>query len=155
LDWSLNLFFSSVSPHYRNRFAGYLAAEVRLELDDRLVELDRTTTMSLLAAVEAAFRIDYLQRCYQRKKDAVSRALLEIYQEKETKASLEDDILEAWKNNTIGSTKLIGDLRGAFKFRHWMAHGRYWTPKLGRKYDYTSVYSLASQALTSFPLISP
>ena len=48
--------------------------------------------MSLLAAVEAAFRIDYLQRCYQRKKDGVSRQFWEIYKEKETRASLEDEL---------------------------------------------------------------
>lgn len=109
--------------------------------------------MSLLSAVEAAFRIDYLQRCYQKKKDNVSREFWEIYKEKETRASLKDDIFEVWKNNTAGSTRLIGELRGAFKFRHWLAHGRYWTPKLGRKYDYVSVYPLVSQAMTSFPLI--
>ncbi len=153
-DGALTLFFSAASPSYRQRFAGYMLQEVREELDDRLAELDRNTTMSLLAAVEAAFRIDYLQRCYQKKKDDVSRQFLEIYKEKETRASLEDDIFEVWKNNTTGSTKLIGDLRGAFKFRHWMAHGRYWTPKLGQKYDYLSVYPLAMQALSSFPLMA-
>jgi hypothetical protein len=85
----------------------------------------------------------------------VSRQFWEIYKEKETRASLEDDIFEVWKNNTTGSTKLIGDLRGAFKFRHWMAHGRYWTPKLSQKYDYLSVYPLALQALSGFPLMAP
>ena len=31
----------------------------------------------------------------------------------------------------------------AFKYRHWLAHGRYWEPKLGRIYDYYSLYDLA------------
>jgi hypothetical protein len=154
-DGALALFFSTASPSYPVRFAGYKPNEVHEELADRLAELDRNTTMSLLAAVEAAFRIDYLHRCYQKKKDDVSRQFWEIYKEKETHASLEDEIFEVWKNNTTGSTKLISDLRGAFKFRHWIAHGRYWTPKLGQKYDYLSVYPLALQALSSFPLMAP
>ena len=152
---ALTLFFSSVSPSYSVRFTGYRPEEVRDELGERMAELDRNTTMSLLAAVEAAFRIDYLQRCYQKKKDSVSRQFRGIYKKKGTRASLEEDIFEVWRNNTTGSTKLIGDLRGAFKFRHWMAHGRYWTPKFGQKYDYLSVYPLAAQALTSFPLVAP
>lgn len=150
----LILFFSVSSPNFASRFAGYKTDEVREELGDRLAELDRNTTLSLLAAVEAAFRIDYLQRCYTRKKDNISRQFLELYKIKDTRATLEDDIFEIWKNNTIGSAKLIGDLRGAFKFRHWMAHGRYWTPKLGKQYDYFSVYPLAVQALSSFPLVT-
>lgn len=154
-DGALTLFFSMSSPSYPVRFAGYRPDEVRDELDDRLAELNRNTTMSLLAAVEAAFRIDYLQRCYQKKKDVVSRQFLEPYSQRETRVSLQDEILEIWKNATIGSAKLIGELRGAFKFRHWMAHGRYWRPKLGQKYDYLSVYPLASQALSSFPLVGP
>jgi hypothetical protein len=49
--------------------------------------------------------------------------------------------------------KLIGDLRGAFNFRHWLAHGRYWEPKLGRNYDFVTVYGLAASVLSSFPLL--
>ncbi|MEI6984917.1 MAG: hypothetical protein WCK65_02220 [Rhodospirillaceae bacterium] len=151
---ALTLFFSSVSPSYPVRFAGYKLTEVHAELADRRAELDLNTTMSLLAAVEAAFRIDYLQRCYQKKKDDVSRQFFEIYKEKATRVSLEDEIYEVWKSNTVGSTKLISDLRGAFKFRHWIAHGRYWTPKLGQKYDALSVYPLALAALSDFPLMA-
>jgi hypothetical protein len=154
IDGALTLYFSTASPSYQVRFAGYKPDEVREELGGRLAELDRTTTMTLLAAVEAAFRIDYLQRCYKKKRDSVSRQFWEIYKEKKTRASLEDEIFEVWKANTTGSTKVIGELRGAFQFRHWMAHGRYWMPKLGQKYDYLSVYSLALEALSSFPLMA-
>lgn len=68
-DGALTLFFSTASPSYPVRFAGYKRNEVHEELGDRLAELDRNTTMSLLAAVEAAFRIDYLQRCYISEKE--------------------------------------------------------------------------------------
>ena len=151
---ALKLFFSASSPSFVIRFIGYSPNDIIVELKERENEIDLSTTMTLLAAVEAAFRIDYLQRCYKRKKDAVSRDFRKLYTQKDATASFEEDILEIWKKNTSGSSQLIGDLRGAFKFRHWMAHGRYWTPKLGRQFDYLSVYPIAQQAVTSFPLMT-
>jgi hypothetical protein len=121
------------------------------ELGERLDEADLTSSLTVLASVEAAFRIDYLQSCYRRKKDPVSRAFRSIDKAKRQHASLEDDIFEAWLDNTSGIRSIVGELRGAFRFRHWLAHGRYWTPKLGRRYDFNAVYALADQTLRSFP----
>jgi len=120
-------------------------------LGERVEEADLTSSLTVLAAVEAAFRIDYLKRCYGKKKDPVSRALRGIYKKKQEKASLEDEIFEAWISNSSGTRTLIGELRGAFRFRHWLAHGRYWTAKLGRRYDFDDVFTLADQTLQSFP----
>ena len=39
--------------------------------------------------------------------------------------------------------RLISDTRSAFGYRDWLAHGRNWVPKLGRHYDFASVYNLA------------
>jgi len=36
---------------------------------------------------------------------------------------------------------LISELRSVFKFRHWLAHGRFW--QIGRKYDFQTLYLLA------------
>ena len=77
---ALRLFFSTASPSYPVRFLGYMPDEVHEELAARLAELDHNTTMTLLAAVEAAFRIDYLQRCYQKKRDIVSCQFRETLQ---------------------------------------------------------------------------
>ena len=38
--------------------------------------------MSILAALEAAFRMDFLQRCYKRQKDSLSRSFRTLYQNK-------------------------------------------------------------------------
>jgi len=123
-------------------------------LKARIRELDHTSCLSILAAIEAGFRIDYLQRNYKRKKDALSLAFRKIFKEKSRRASLEDDILNAWKDNTHGASELIGNLKGAFKYRHWLAHGRYWQPKLGRQfYDYETIYQLAETVFNSFPFI--
>lgn len=86
-------------------------------------------------------------------KDDVSRRFREIYGERGTRARL-DDMFEVWKNNAAGASEIIGELRGAFAFRHWMAHGRYWVPKHGGRYDYITVYALCAKALTAFPLLT-
>jgi hypothetical protein len=148
---SLTLYFPAASPSHLVRFVGYAGSEVTSELVERLAEADLTSSLTVLAAVEAAFRIDYLKRCYRKGKDPVSRALREIYKEKQQHASLEDEIFEAWIKNSSGGRSIIVELRGAFKFRHWLAHGRYWTPKLGRRYDFDDVFALANLTLRSFP----
>jgi hypothetical protein len=151
LESSLSLYYSPGSPSYFKRFVGYAASEVNAELQQRLNEADLTSSLTVLAAVEAAFRIDYLKRCYRKGKDPVSRAFRDIYKEKKQHASLEDDIFEVWSSKSSGAGSTIGQLRGAFKFRHWLAHGRYWTPKLGRRYDFDDVFALADLTLRSFP----
>ena len=151
LGSSLKLYFSTGSPSYLLRFDGYAATEVTEELSDRLDEADLTSSLAVLASVEAAFRIDYLQRCYRRGKDPVSRAFRNIYKAKQQQASLENEIFGTWANNSSVPRSMIGELRGAFRFRHWLAHGRYWVPKLGRRYDFNDIFALADLTLRSFP----
>lgn len=149
---SLKLYFSSENSSYKERFSCYTTEEIASELSERINELNKTSSLSLLATLEAIFRIDYLQRNYKKKKDSLSRTFRTIYATKSTKASLVDDIFEAWKNNIEGASQLISDLKGAYKYRHWLAHGRYWQPKMGRRnYDYDSVFELTETILNSFP----
>jgi hypothetical protein len=152
LESSLRLYFSSDSPSYLVRFAGYTESEVSEELRKRLDEVDLTSCLAVLASIEAAFRIDYLRRSDRRGKDPTSRAFRKIHKTKQQWASLEDDIFRAWVENFSGSRAIISELRGAFKFRHWLAHGRYWTPKLGRRYDFDDIFALADLTLHTFPL---
>ncbi len=148
---ALRLYFRPADGPYQARFAGYSLAELKDELRARLAEVDRTSALSVLSALEAAFRIDYLQRCYAKKKDGVSRAFRKIYQHKGPRPALEEDILTVWRRESTTPVRLIVALTEAFNYRHWLAHGRYWTPRLGRKYDYESVYALAQTVLSSFP----
>lgn len=149
---SLRLYFSSKNPSFNKRFLDYTFEELSIELNSRIDELGRSTSLSLLAALEAAFRLDYKERVEQRKKDRLSRSLRELYREKESKASLEEDIFNAWLENTDVKRQLIEDLKGVLKYRHWLAHGRYWTPKMGRPdYDYLEIYQLTANILNNFP----
>jgi uncharacterized protein YutE (UPF0331/DUF86 family) len=144
LDLSLRLYFSKISPTFDTRFLGYSTADVAKELAERINEIDLSSSLAVLASLEAVFRIDYLQRCYRRGRDTVSRIFREIYKEKESQARLDEDIFQTWADNSTVPRQMIGDLRGAFRFRHWLAHGRYWTPKLGRKYSFNDVFALGS-----------
>jgi hypothetical protein len=151
LQASLHLYFSDASPSFSTRFLGYWEAEVMDELGERLEETDLSSSLAILASIEAAFRIDYLQRCYRKDKQPISRYFRKVYKGKGQSASLDQDIFEAWATHNAGERFLIAELRGAFRFRHWLAHGRYWTPKFGRRFNYEDVYTLAEEALSSFP----
>lgn len=131
------------------------ADEIRVRLVDRLGENDIAACMNLLASIEARFRVDYFARCYRRLKDELSRAMRELYSRRGEKVSLEDEIFEHWKRHTSVPPRLISELRGAFRYRHWIAHGRYWVPKLGQKYDFFGISVLAQTVQSSLPFERP
>ena len=147
----LALAFSAELRHRTARYDRYSEREMAERLRERRDEVDLTSSLTVLGALEAAFRIDYRMRCERRKRDNVSRAFRAIYRTRRERASLEQEIFQAWVDNSSGVGRLIGELRGAFKFRHWLAHGRYWTPKLGRPYTFVDIYTLAELVLQSFP----
>ena len=148
---SIRNYFSPINPRYEVRFFGYTLDEIRNEMHATLEEHERNSAMNILAALEAAFRVDFLQRCYKRRKDRLSRAFRDIHKQKRMRISLEDDIFSAWTDNSSVASSVLSDLRGAFKYRHWLAHGRYWEPKLGQKYDYQSLYVLAKSVFDNLP----
>ena len=140
---ALRLFFSPENHGYSLRFIGYTRDEVEEELKLRLQELDRAVSLSILSALEALFRIDYLTRCYNKKKDPLSRKMRGISRKKGVRTSLENDILRLWKEVCPEYKSFNSEVIPAFDYRNWLAHGRYWEPKLGRNYDYNSLYDLA------------
>lgn len=146
------LYFSPSNPDYEVRFFSTSADNVEKQCLNSLNEISRNYSLSVLAAVEAAFRVDYIIRVKLRKKDDVSRAFRELHRRKPLRVSLEEDIFKTWKQHTTVPSKIIGDMVGAFGFRHWLAHGRYWPHKLGQTYDFFSIYALALQLLTALPL---
>ena len=152
---SIRFYYTAPSPATRDpKFIGYSIPEMQQEQDLRLDELDKNCVLSLLAALEGSFRVDYLLRCQERKKDALSRHFRGIYKAKKDRAAFEEDILEIWKIYLPAEKSVLSDLKGAFRYRHWLAHGRYSVPKLGKKYDFESVYLLAQEVDENFHLLS-
>lgn len=149
IDRSIGLYFDNPTSH--GEFTGMTLDELKDKREEISLENDRLMVMNLLAALEAAFRIDYLQRVSFKKKDDLSKRFREMFKKKAQRASLEDDILDEWKRCYPSLIPALGDLKSAFKYRHWLAHGRYWVPKLGRNFDYFAVYALAQSVFEDFP----
>jgi len=149
---SLRSYFSPTSPNFPARFVGYLESEVSTELAQRLSETDMRSALVVMARIEAAFRIDYQQRAQKKQPDPVSIEFRKLYKRRGERVRLDEDIWETWRANVADpvTRSLISNLRSVFKFRHWLAHGRYWP--VGRKYDFQVIYTLADAALQSFPL---
>lgn len=124
---SLKRFFSAGASNSLARLATDSTPRLAIGPADYLEETDIRSSLALLTLIEAAFQLDYQYRCRKRLKDDLSRAFRILYKEKPDYVRLEQDIFDAWGKHATGVHLLIGDLRGAFKFRHWIAHGRYWT----------------------------
>ena len=153
VDRSLRLFFSELSPSFTVRFFGLTTDEIRNELLARLEETDQRSAFFVLTSLEAAFKVDYQFRCRKKLKDALSREFRELYKRREMRVHLEEDIFEAWKEHHPETRRFIAEMKGAFKFRHWMAHGRFGEQRFGRKkYDFAFLFSLADSILTALPL---
>lgn len=140
---SMSLYYSSMNPGFLEQFPFYTDDEIEQEKEDSFEKTDTALALILLASIEASFRVDYLRRCYCKMKDPLSRDFREFYNKKNRRVSLEDDLLAAWKSHFPELSPLVGDILGAFKYRNWLAHGRYWVPKLGRRYDFSNIYDLA------------
>ena len=147
---SLRLYFSQDNPNFTAIFAGYRMSDVETMLAGILTETDMRSGLVLMARIEAAFRIDYKERSKKKEADAISIELRKLWKKKGKNARLEDEIWDVWRDIGPPTKQIIGQLRSVFKFRHWLAHGRYWN--IGNKYDFQTLYLLTSAVLSSFPL---
>ena len=151
---SFRVYFSPTAPGFEGRFVGQTRAEVAARLQARVLESDARSALMVLTGLEAHFRTDFYVRCRRRTKDDLSRHFRAIERRRGEQVRLDEDILEGWKRHAGASATLISQLRSAFRYRHWLAHGRYWRPKLGHKYDFDGVYFMASAIISAFKFLS-
>jgi hypothetical protein len=135
-------FFAGTSPVLLTRYAGAKIDEPR---EKSLYELDLTSSLSVLSSVEAAIRLDYLGRVYGRWRDPLSKAMKDLHREKGNRARLQEELIPLWREKAGIRGEAVNQLSSAIKYRHWLARGRYWTPKFGRAYDYLTVYLIAQE----------
>lgn len=112
----------------------------------------------MLVCTEAALRVDFIQRVMKREKDEVSRKFRNVFRRRGIeKIRLEEDILEIWKDHFEEIKSSIAEFKGALNLRHWLAHGRYWKPKLGRVagYDPVDVFDICKNLLQDVQLMPP
>lgn len=148
---SLRLYFSPANPSFAGRFVGKRKDEFERELASRIEESDVRSTFFVLTAVEAALRLDFERRCKRRLKDNLSKYFRAIHKRRKSRAPL-DEIIDGWIVHEPSSSRLLHEVRATFGLGHWLAHGRFWIPKLGRRYDFAAVYLLAEAVITGLGL---
>lgn len=142
---SLKFYFNE-APSSIERFFASSPQQRAEELKKRIDETALRSILIILAALEAGFYVDYEIRCKRRLKDDLSQAFRNIYNKNKRRAKktrLDEDIFEAWRSHVTESRRRIGDLRKAFKVRHWLAHGRYGERKPSASFDFDYYYELA------------
>lgn len=96
--------------------------------------------LQLLAATEAALRIDFIHRVTQKmKRDPISTEFVRLYKEygkrHGLRIKLKGQLLETYKQNgSPEARRAIERFEEVLLIRHWLAHGRYWKIKAGRRY---------------------
>jgi hypothetical protein len=135
-------FYIGDSAAFIERYAFSTQQEVQTSYRKESSEFEHSTCLTVLAALEARFRIDYLARSENKLKDALSQSLRKLYAKHRNKLGFED-LLNAWKRHSPALSDHISQLKTALIYRHWLAHGRYWEPKLGRKHDFSDIWNLA------------
>lgn len=136
---ALRLFYQETNP----LFLGYTRLELDNEFKGLIDELDKSASLTVLSAIEAFFRNDYIKRSKNKMKDHLSRSFRELYSIKKKKVSLPDEILKRWKQHA-DQRIFISNYISALHYRDWLAHGRYWSVRVDRKYDFYEVFSLAA-----------
>ncbi|MGD1102433.1 MAG: hypothetical protein ABSA59_10235 [Terriglobia bacterium] len=147
---SLTFFLQPLLQQNNPRFINYSSAEFNELLHSRIEETGLRSSLATLAAVEAALRNDYRLRVTQRHKDPLSRAFRVIYKTKREKVRLDENLLDLWVRHHPELRRLVGELRAALHFRHWLAHGRYGERPAHGRFDYDSIYNLADLILSNF-----
>lgn len=147
---SMANFYSENSLAFVNRYAFSTLAQITADQQKATNEFEMSICLTIFASLEASFRMDYLRRVDGKFKDALSQAFIKIYRRKRNKAAFED-LLDVWKRHAPNSDVYVRELKGALAFRHWLAHGRYWEPKLARRHSYVDIYRLANNIIANFP----
>jgi len=115
-------------------------------------ELDHLISFDIISSTEALLRIDFLKKVYNKDKSDLAREFRLIYKQKANKISLEDDIIETWKRIETSKKKYLSDFLGLLNYRQWIAHGRYWTPKLGVQYNANASYDISEKIFELVPV---
>lgn len=105
--------------------------------------------LHLLTTTEALLRLAFEDLSSRQTKPAIFRRFRSIERERGEKIRLEEDILNTWIEVYPETARSIREFKGVVPLRDWLAHGRYWNPKLGRPiYEVGDVFDIASEMLT-------
>jgi len=112
--------------------------------EKEITELELTNTFRLLATTEAELRFDFAYRVRRKLKDPLSRYFRDLQGKYPRRIHIDKHIIESWQEAHPEHKRVFSEYRSALELRNWIAHGRAWTPKLGKKYDTFGTYSISS-----------
>jgi len=146
LDFKLKVQTEMTIQVSRSKFLNYSPDEINEYFSKSTDELEHLACFSLISATEAALRIDFEERA--NRKNLKNRQLVKIFREinkNEDRIKLDEHILENWKNVIPAKKKAFSDFIGLLHYRHWLAHGRYWTPKFGQQYTVQTTFKIVDR----------
>jgi hypothetical protein len=123
-----------ISSDQDNPFIGMTSDELGQTAKKMRDELDDHVLLLLTASFEAILRVDLAFRGHRRRKlrDSYSQSLRNTFHGRMTKGIRFDEILDAWRKELLGAPKdIIGNFKQVVRYRHWLAHGRYWKQTSG------------------------
>jgi hypothetical protein len=138
-----------------SRYFGKTREELDADFAFQAYELSLLSMFGMLASTEATLRVDFIVRVSNREKDEFSRGFRNASKERGKKVRLEEDVLDVWREHGgVRIKSAVQEFKGALNLRDWLAHGRYWKPKLGRVagYDAVDVFDICSELLQAIGL---
>lgn len=142
----------STSSISQEKFVAFTLNELDDYFEKSVEELEQLVAFDLIAAIEGLLRSDFYRRVYSRDKSDLGRRFRDVNKLKKDKISLEDDIINNWKELVAGCRPTFSELKGVLHYRHWLAHGRYWMlGKRGRPYSVEETYGIAESVLQLIP----
>ena len=128
-------------------FFGSSEKELMVRLSYHLREAEYDASFAMLATIESALRCDAEYRHKKRLKDqrsqAVSRLLKQV-QYPSYRYVKTSKIVETLKHDDSVPQHTLSLLKRYFKYRNWLAHGRYWEPDFGEDTPvFSDIYQLA------------
>jgi hypothetical protein len=136
-------------------FVGFSLNDVDQHFGRQQEELELMVALALLIAAEGELRRDYWTRVYERRKDELSRHFREIHKHRGKRVLLEQHILAGWRRYRPEARSSVNEFIAALRYRHWLAHGRYWVASFGRRYDPEDVWLIVKDLLCKTQLMMP
>jgi len=112
-------------------YAGLSNPEIEDAFAEQFEELDHQVTCALIASFEAAVCRDFRTRCKSRK-TAIGRKCKDLYKRKKQADERVTfvEVLDIWSGESK-KHKVTEELKKLYRFRHWLAHGRWFPQKSG------------------------
>ncbi len=129
--------------------------EVEVYFSELQNELDFTAALNIFAAGEAAIMVDFAKRGKHGRgwpNNLIERCLR--YQFGNGRPRLED-VIKEWMSILKQCYPCLNTLKECEKYRHWLAHGRYYERRDRKKYDPAMIYRFLRDALDCIQELVP